>query len=175
MTLTVEDGTGLAAADSYNSLSEFESYAEAYGLTLSSADDELREAALRRGFVYINTAYATRWPGTAVKGRGQAGAWPRRYAYDASGNLIPSDEVPREVKQAHNEAAVRELTTPGSLTPDASGATRVIQETVGPISVRYSDKGDPADAARPTVTLIDEILAPVLTGAGTSVRQLMRA
>ncbi len=60
MTLTVEDGTGLADADAYISLAEALTYCTDYGLADWSAagvTDPKRETAIRQATEYIDTVY----------------------------------------------------------------------------------------------------------------------
>ena len=175
MTLIVEDGTGLANAESYLSVTDWTTRLAALGYTLTSTTEAKGEAALRRGTRYIDGTYAQRWPGQAVNGRDQALDWPRLYVVDSFGFPVASDEVPTEILEAVTEAAYREHEEPNSLVPDVTGGQRVISETVGPISIRYSDKGDPTVAATPVVPLIDQLLYPLLVAGGSSVHWLRRA
>lgn len=60
MALTVEDGTGLANADAYISLTEALTYATDYGLTdwtAAGVTDPKREVAIRQATEYIDTVY----------------------------------------------------------------------------------------------------------------------
>jgi hypothetical protein len=157
MALAVEDGTGLATAESYLAVADFKTMAGAVGFSVEGyADDEI-EAALRRASSYIDNRYGGRWPGFAMQGRVQALSWPRTQAADRGGNAIGTDEIPREVKSAVMQACRRELAQPDSLTPDKI-SQRTLSESIGPISVRYQDQGD----QRPLIVIIEEILAPLL-------------
>ena len=171
MALVVEDGTGLADADSYLDEADFEARAEGLGLALPATGDA--EVALRRGTIYLEGRYAGRWPGYKINGRSQALAWPRRYVVDSHGDVVPQDEVPEEIKKALVEAAYREMVEPGVLTPDYVPGQRVVSETVGPISTTYAD--DSSASQRPTVTMIDEILWPLLLPGGSGFAWLRRA
>jgi hypothetical protein len=171
MALVVEDGTGLEDAESYLSELDFELRAEALGLTLPVTGDA--EVGLRRGTRYLEGRYAGRWPGYKINGRAQALNWPRRYVRDSHGNAVADDEVPEEIKKALVEAAYREMVEPDSLTPDHVPGQRVISESVGPISVTYAD--DSSAPQRPTVTIIDEILWPLLLPGGSGFAFLRRA
>jgi hypothetical protein len=177
VTLIVEDGTGLSNAEAYASAAEFTAYVADMGYELTPAVPPLAslEAALRRATNFIDSTYAERWPGYPRNGRAQMLDWPRLYVVDSNGYPVPSDVVPAEVVTATMEAALREHTTPNSLLPDVTAGQRVISETVGPISVRYSDKGDADTAATPNVPIIDKILYPLLLPGGGSVKYLRRA
>lgn len=161
MSLTVEDGTGLADAESFLSVADAQAYWTAHGHSYAGKTDTEIEQALRRATQYITGRYRGRWPGTALNGRDQALPWPREDATDIDGEEIASDELPQELLDALAEAAIRELNDPGSLTPDSTETDRVKREKVGPLEVEYAG-GTTADV-RPTVTLIDELLAPILS------------
>lgn len=176
MALVVEDGSVVEGANSYASYDALLLYAEERGhSSVESADEDAAEAALVRGTSYVDGRYASRWPGSKVGGREQTLAWPRRLVVDSYGDDVPDDEIPREIVWAACEAAIRELDSPGSLTPDYVATQQIVSESVGPISVQYSDPGD-SSGVRPVVTRIDEILWPLLLASGTgTVRYLQRA
>lgn len=88
--------------------------------------------------------------------------WARFDAIDAECNGIPATEVPVEIIEATYEAALRELASPGSLTPDIVRADRVISERVGSLAVTYSDASFSNEDRRPVVTVIDDILSRLL-------------
>lgn len=84
---------------------------------------------------------------------------------DYSGEPIASDAIPVEVFTAAAEATYRELVTPGSLSPDFVATSLVKSEKLGPLETTFAvpDASAPGAApTRPVITLIDEIIAPVL-------------
>ena len=175
MAVVVENGTGLANADSYVSVAEADAYATAYGnTTWAGATAPEKEAALRRATRYVDGRYAGRWPGYKLNGRTQALAWPRKSVLDSYGGTVASNEVPREIVSATIEVALREQVDPGALAPDFIPGQRVVSESVGNISVTYADEGG-GSTLRPTVIVVDEILWPLLLAGGTSVATLLRA
>ena len=127
------------------------------------------EAALIRASVWLDGAYGHRWPGTKTDGE-QYLAWPRTGATDYEGFAIADDVVPRAIEHATYEAALRELTTPGSLSPDYTPAQGVKSETVGPISVTYRD--GLGLQVRPIASVVDDILAGLI-GRRSSVGTVM--
>lgn len=147
-------GTNLAA----------DAYHLARGNTAWAAlTSDQKDATRLRGSVYIDGRYALKFPGTKTGGRAQERAWPRTGAEDWEGAAIDPSVVPLEIEQASYEAALIEATTPGSLSPTISASGLVRSETVGPISTEYFEpKGGVIDL-RPMVTLIDGILAPIIT------------
>lgn len=155
----------------YGTLAEADAYHAARGRAdWINGNADARAAALVRGSDYVDGAYrggpgctGATFPGRKTEGRAQEREWPRTGARDASGEQIPDDEVPREVEHAAYEAAYREHQEPGSLSPDYVPATLVTKEKVGPIEIGYAaPQGGGGNPLRPVVTVIDEILAPVL-------------
>lgn len=160
MALVVEDGTGLANAESYVSAVGLASYCGGRGLILGTVSDDAIEAALRRATAYIDATYRSRFPGYPTNGRNQALQWPRTQAYVASPergeevpygvgyrggfgaympgpDYIPSNVVPREIIAATCEGAFREVKTPGSLAPDLTRDDRLKVLEVGPVHFEY--------------------------------------
>lgn len=124
--------------------------------------DALRTASLVRASSWIDATYGNRFPGKKTEGRAQDLAWPRTGATDAEGEEIADDEIPREIEQATFEAALRELATPGSLSPDYVASERVKQEKVGELAVTYADGAGSADDVKPVISIIDGILSSLL-------------
>lgn len=169
MTLTVEDGTGLAAADAFISLAYAAAYHAARGNTAWAAGtvtDDAREQAIRRATTFLSIAFT--WQGFKVRARSQALAWPRSFVQDGEGNTVANDEVPDEVEQATAEAALRELATAGALTPDYTPSERVSQETVGPISITYDLSRTDTEATRPIMLIVRDLIGPLLAAGGGS-------
>jgi hypothetical protein len=156
----------------YGTLADANAYHTARGNTAWTGTDVVKLAALERGTDYIDGRYrwqtCGRWqsmfPGERTDGRAQEREWPRTGAEDYDGNAIPDDEVPVEVENATYEAALRELVTPGSLSPDFVPSGQVIKEKVGPIEVGYASPKATANQLpnRPIIPTIDEIIAPVV-------------
>jgi hypothetical protein len=151
MALVVEDGTGVAGAQSWVSVADSITYAKGVGNTAwQDADNELREQALRRAVRYLDAAYGSRYAGWRTYAD-QPMSWPRSgVVYDDGYELLP-DVIPMELQCAQIEAAFIEFTKPdSSVGGGASGGARLQKQvTVGPISVTYEDS--PAGAASKTV------------------------
>lgn len=162
MALIVEDGTGLADADSYASLADAAAYHESVGNAAWAAldSDTVREQLLRVATYYMVETYRTMWAGTRMTST-QALDWPRYEVpmVDAPGGdywaaYYPSNEVPAAVKRACAVLALKASTT--ELSPDLGPAA--IREKVGPIEVEYS-----AGYQQQTrYQAIDNMLAPLL-------------
>lgn len=157
--MIVEDGTGLPDADAYITTAYLYDYAAATGRDTGSGDPQ---GAIVRTSAWIDATFGSQFPGTRLNGRGQGLEYPRKDGVDANGYDIPSDEVPVEVQKATAEAALRELASAGSLSPDqAAGSSVVKREKVGSLEVEYAvaDGGIPAAPWFPTIA---GILAPLI-------------
>lgn len=110
MTLIVEDGTGLAGAESYVSVVDASTYYDEHGgptANWTAATTAQKESALRYATTWLEARYL--WPG-AVSTYTQKRAWPRRFAYDTEGRLLTG--VPEAVIEAQCEAAREHMTLP---------------------------------------------------------------
>lgn len=162
MALTVEDGSGLADAESYVSASDCASYASARGLTFPASPPDAAEAALRRATAYLDNTYRTRFPGQRKRFRLQALEWPRVGVVDMNGFPVADDEIPSEIIRATCEAAVRELAVPGSLNPDVTPGKVKKSAKVGDIAVEYAVGGGGVASQQPISPVIDGILAALI-------------
>lgn len=116
MSLTVETGAGVAAADTYISEADATTYAASRGLTAwATALSPAREIALRKGFDYLNQTY--RYSGYRMT-ETQAGEFPRSDLYDSYDGYVVAG-IPTRLKYAQVEAAFRALTI--NLRPDTEG------------------------------------------------------
>ena len=155
----------------YGSVAAADAYHTARGNTAWTGTNDVKTAALVRASAYIDGRYrfrlaSGRWQsmfkGTKTGGRAQELEWPRTGATDYEGSEIPSNEIPREVEQATYEAALRELVSPGSLSPDFTYSAQVTREKVGPIEVQYAESQASGTPNRPVIPAIDELLGPLL-------------
>lgn len=159
--------------DFYGTVAAADAYHAARANTAWAGDEAAKQAALIRASAYIDGRYrklmpsgvwVSLFPGTKTVGRAQAREWPRTGAVDYEGNRLSPIEVPVEVEQATYEAAIRELVSPGSLSPDYVASQTIKREKVGPLETEYvTATGEgAAGSVRPVVSVIDEIIAPVL-------------
>lgn len=157
---------GAADANSYASLAEANAYHTARGNAGWAGSDADKEAALIRATQWLDGRYGDQWPGIRWKLRAQALDWPRVYATDRNGTTINGDTIPPEVVKATCEAALRELTAPGSLSPDLTpGTAKVLTEVKG---IRWTPLRASAGASdmTPTLTAVDRALSPIIGGEG---------
>lgn len=172
--IIVEDGTGVKFAESYVSVAETDSYHENRGAAQwSLLTTDQKEQALRRATDFMLGRYRGRWKGAKCK-YAQSLDWPRvgvtpddaqnpfstqvGYGYGYK-YVIPYTEVPREVKNACCELALRAAA--GPLLADLE--PRVLAETIGAITVKY----DPSSPQYIRYAQVDAILSPLLSNGGT--------
>lgn len=159
MALIVEDGSIVAGAESYISVSDADAYHAARGNAAWTGTDAAKEALLRKATDYMLQVYGLRWKGDRVSAT-QALDWPRE-GVEVFGFDIDPDVVPDAVANACAELALRAAS--GDLTPDV--ARRTVREKVGPIEVEY-DRNAPA---LPDYQAVDNMLAPYLEQGGSNV------
>ncbi|MEJ8571232.1 DnaT-like ssDNA-binding protein [Microbaculum marinum] len=174
MALTVEDGTGLAGAESYVSASDADTYHSARGNSAWIGSEDEKEEALRKAAEYLDGRYRGRWKG--VRGsKAQALAWPRARVVDEDGYSVSSTTVPNAVVAATCEAALLILSGT-DLSPTLTRENFATQEEVkvGPIEESRSySSGAPT---KPVVTRIEQKLSGLLTsGTGGGAIFLQRA
>lgn len=165
MALTTTPGS--ASANSYASVAEADAYhldrANAAWAAAVPAD---KEAALIRATQWLDGRYGDQWPGIRWKLRAQALDWPRVEAYDRDGTVVDYQTIPPEVVDATCEAALRELATPGVLSPDVTpGTAKVLTEVKG---IKWTPLRAAAGAEDMslTITAVDRALAPLIGGSG---------
>lgn len=160
--MTLVTTPGAANADSYVTLTEFNTYCDKTSRGISGTDAEL-EALLRKGVAYLENQYRGRWKGYRTE-QEQALAWPRigsggdsrlraqgdTFAVygivDIDGFEIPTNAIPQQIKDAQCEVAL--LASAGvSLEPrlERGGMIKSIGKSVGPLrkDITYMD-GAPA-------------------------------
>ncbi|MCF8481989.1 MAG: hypothetical protein K9H25_16310 [Rhodospirillum sp.] len=169
MTLTVEEGLGLAEADSFLSLEAADAYWSARPhANLSdpwlAAAESGREGALREASAHLGLAYGDRFSGAPTRGRGQALCWPRLGAVDRSGVPLGGDSVPREVLAATCELAARALKAPLMADRDRSG--KVSEEAVTLDAVSTRTVYDLSFPSGPALPVVEGLLTPLFKRGG---------
>lgn len=133
----------------------------------AAGDQADKEAAIIRATAYLSNSY--QWQGWKRNGRPQALAWPRVDVVDCEGWGVAFDEVPIEIKYATAEIALRELVTPGAMNPDFTASEQVKREKVGELEVEYTNSNTSADASRPVLLVVRDMIGGLLRkGAGNS-------
>jgi DnaT-like ssDNA binding protein len=166
MALVVEDGTGVASADSYVSTADADTYHGSRGnAAWALLDQTTKEINLRVATDFMLATFRGAWKGYRSTST-QRLDWPRAdvqrdrddaFAYLA---LIPFNIVPDEVKQACAEYALVNSTTP-LLTSLSRGKKSV---KIGPIEIEY----DGNSAMQTAFIMASRRLAPLLKSGGNS-------
>lgn len=159
MSLIIEDGTGVAGADSYVTLEEARAYAASRGLTLSSTDATL-ESYLRRATDYLE-AQRDKYKGHKTDATYPL-QWPRKCVY-IDCTPIDSDVIPAELKQAQIQLAAA-INSGIDIMPTATGEAFITLDKVGPIETRYSESI--ATSGVPIVRTADALLAVLYRDGG---------
>jgi len=142
MTLVVENGTGLANAESYISVADATTFHEAQGeLGWGELYLEVMEQSLRRATAYMVGVYRLRWLGYPTSDT-QALDWPRQQVCPRGaipGSVLSNDTIPVSVKNACASLAWRAANA--DLLADYGRLTA--SESIGPISVSYAPGSSP--------------------------------
>lgn len=147
MAFIVEDGTGLATANSYLALADANTYHTDRGNSTWTGTDAVKQAALVKATTYLDAHYT--WSSGYKKSEAQALQWPRTGAFDRDGYNV-ENEVPPAVESACAELALLALSeTLGA----ALGQSRK-REKVDVLEVEYQDNSD----ARKRYPLVDGLL-----------------
>lgn len=158
MTLIVENGTGMADAESYISVADADTYHSKLGnATWAVLTTTVKEQLLRKATNYMIEAYRTAWAGYR-KNDTQALDFPRINVPRLDTgvyNYYDEDSVPKEVKDACCEFAFKANSS--VLSADIDRLTK--REKVGVLEVEYdNNKGSPVKR----YVAMDNLLAPLL-------------
>jgi hypothetical protein len=101
--LIIEDGSGVANANSFVTDEEYKAYAKLKGYSIPATQPD-REANLANAYDFLNFTYEQQLQGSRVAPQTQTGIMPRNYiyAYDA---LVANDSIPQDFKNAQMLAA----------------------------------------------------------------------
>lgn len=167
MTLTVEDGTGLADADSYVSEADCTAYLALHytstqltAWTAASSGD--REIWIRNSAQFLFANYRGSWTGQRANEL-QALDWPRCGARDADDVLIEDDVVPQLVKDAQCELALRASAAAlvADVAPSSGSITSESKSGAGfSKSVSYGPGGK---STQTEFTLVDRLLSTLVS------------
>lgn len=106
MTIIVEDGTGLADAESYVSVAEFVLYHTNRGNSVATLPTATIEVLLRKSTDYLTAQYRGKWLGYRSTST-QALDFPRTGIVVDDFITIESNQIPKELKNAQCELAAR--------------------------------------------------------------------
>ena len=166
MAIIVEDGTGLATAQTYVSAAEADAYFSAREVDAWTGSIAVKESAILVATEYMEATYT--WIGRITRDA-QALGWPREYLYDKDGRSL-SNTVPTAVKRASFELALKAITS--TLLLDTTRDDYVVREKIDVLETEYR-AGAPT---RVEYNFVSRILKDLITqySGGSSVT-LLRA
>lgn len=153
MALVIEDGSGVAGANSYIDVTAARAYASARGLSLPATDADV-EVLLIKAMDFIE-AFRTEFQGLKTD-TAQALQWPRTGA-TLDGYEVASDTIPTVLASAQAQLAADANLQ--ELMPTRTGR-EVVMEKVDVISVQYAESGD--TNPQPIFTKAEALLKPLL-------------
>lgn len=110
MTITVEDGSIVAGANSYVDVTDCGTFLTSRGNTVWADEDvTLQEAALLRAADYLEQKYKLRWKGYKVSADHPFLSFPRYGVYDEDGYSYSETEIPQLLIDAQCLLAGRAL------------------------------------------------------------------
>jgi hypothetical protein len=148
----VEDGTGVADANSYMSVETVRGYAANRGFTLS-ADDDVVSAQLIRGFDYIE-AKECDFQGERVYAES---AFPR-IGVVINGVEISESAIPNLLLAAQSQLVIAQANGI-DIMPNFVAADYVVKEKVGPLETTFADPV--LVGIGPKLGAVDAMLAPL--------------
>ena len=156
--LIIEDGSGVANANSYVSVAEYRAYAAPRGVSLPVSDAEC-ETQLILAMDYME---AQCWRGMPTYDD-QSLAMPRDEVY-VSGSLIASDVIPGKIKFAQMQLAIQVNAGVDLMPTVVGGSASVVREKVGPLETEYATSL--TVGTQPYFRSISALLAPYLCSPG---------
>lgn len=145
MALTVEDGTEVSGADSFSTVAEFDTEVTGLFGAADSQSDVLKEAALRRSFLYLKSL-----------------SWKSDYPFPVMGGTIPP-----EVKQAQSVLAHYEVANPSGLQPSVVPGQQKVLNRVGEIGWKVTGSSG-SSSQRAVVTMAADLLKPFTNDNGNT-------
>ncbi|WP_372572904.1 DnaT-like ssDNA-binding protein [Ruegeria jejuensis] len=157
--MALDTTIGGASADSYATLAEYRSYAEAMGwcLTLNDITDEIN---LRRAAIVNDAGH--NWLDYRVSAD-QALQWPRYIARYVDGFPVPADSIPTPVKNAQMEMAYLIQNGADPFATVSTGSVVSERKKVDVIETEATYK-DSSALMRPEYTGVDRLLMPYTSG-----------
>jgi hypothetical protein len=166
VTLIIEDGTGVTDANTYGTVAGARAYAADRGVTLL-VDDNAVAIQLITAMDYL-LLYSTRWQGERVLDA-QSLDWPRKCVY-VRGSLWASNVIPPDLVRAQYQLVMAQHSGLVLFPANADGKQFVIEETVGPITTKYSEAYALVASSSPLLTSFEALLSSLLNYGGGPTR-----
>jgi len=140
MTMIVEDGTGVANANSCTTVAFVQAYFDDRGGNTAwdaLATEAEKEYILIKATDYIEKRFSEKWIGDKNDNTNEL-SWPRYNVYDRHQRLLYSNvEIPPELQKAVGEYAVRAITAALIADPSTQGLeVEEVEKKIGPIEKR---------------------------------------
>lgn len=161
ITIIVEDGTGVASANSYITESEYDTFLTDHGLSDSRTGDA-KLSGLINGYDYVN-AQDAKFSGTRADAI-QTGSFPR-IGSSIYGSSIASDVIVQNVKDGQAQYA---YDSSNSDLYNVGTGQRITKEKVDVLEVEYADTT--SSNPQPTFERADNYLKPLYANTGGPAR-----
>ena len=159
MPLVIEDGSGIAGANSYASVAEARAYATARGLSLPAADAEVEKALV----LACDKLESYRYKGNKTS-EDNALEWPRADVFiGAATEALADDAIPAKLLQAQCQLAY-EASKGTDLMPTGTGR-EVIATKVDVIETKYAQRDSGSISTE--FNKAEALLAPLLASGGS--------
>lgn len=171
--LVIEDGTGVASANSWVTRAEVQTYVDTYypsHTEWTAATDDAKDEAIVKAAQYLELVYGTRWRGRKVA-RDQAMHWPRYDVYDNDGYLRSYEAIPTKLKDAQCEVTLRAVAGTTLLVDISAGADPALTSKrvkAGPIETEKKYAG--ATSTHPVFDTVNYSLRELIR-AGSAVER----
>lgn len=149
MSLIIENGTGVAGADSFITVAELDVICLKLFAHTETGSASIKEASIRRAWLYLKSL-----------------PWKSEYPFPTLGGTIPAD-----VKTAQGILAHYEKENPNGLQPNVVPAQQKVLNRVGEIGFQVTGQTG-VNAQRAVVTMAADLLKPYLV---TTTNFLLRA
>src|SRR6187431_658285 len=151
--ITVEDGSNVPGANSYQSVAAVREYAEYRGVELDP-DDEVVKAQIIVGMDYLE-AKECEFQGWRTY-EDQALSWPRTGVI-LNCKAYPTDAIPSQLKGALAQLVMAQEAGI-DIAPNTSADDFIVSAKVGPLSVQLADPSKVGSGdLSPTMTAVDKL------------------
>ena len=155
MALVVENGTGVAGANSYVSNTDYQNHHNLVSSVAFANTAQEVDGAGFKAFGYLNSL---RWKGLPVFGRQFAAAWPRRDVKDQYGQSVDSTTIPNEVIQAQLILMFSILNDENDPHMTHNPLEPVVREKIDIIDIQYAIP-NMETGVMPVLPAVDNLLA----------------
>ncbi len=171
MVLIIEDGTGIAGADSYNTTLVIDNYNLAHKVdaTWIALGDPAKELNARLAAQYMENKYRNRWKSRRTNEL-QGLSFPRAGIHDYDSILIASNAIPQELQDAQSELAI-ESANNVALLATLTTQTGSIKRELARVGDLVSDiTYNAGQSPNPVFQLVDGLLRDLILSGFTNQR-----